>query len=105
MPNTHHKRWITGIVAVPVVYLLVAAGGGVFSLMIGAVSVVTLWEYYRAVFKADADVLLLAKARPSGGVGRLRQIALFRGVMPHLSGHIFIQPAAACHNRMRVPFK
>ena len=56
MTNTHHKRWITGIVAVPIVYLLVAVGGGVFSLMIAAVSVVTLWEYYRAVFKADVDV-------------------------------------------------
>jgi phosphatidate cytidylyltransferase len=51
----HLKRWITGIVAVPIVYLLVAAGGTVFFLLIAAVSVVTLAEYYRAVFNpADA---------------------------------------------------
>jgi phosphatidate cytidylyltransferase len=52
----HKKRWITGIIAVPIVYLLVAAGGVIFTLMMGAVSVVTLWEYYRAVFSKDADV-------------------------------------------------
>ncbi len=46
----HLKRWITGIVALPIIYLLVSAGGMVFTLLIGAVSVVTLWEYYRAVF-------------------------------------------------------
>ena len=54
----HLKRWITGIVAVPIIYLLVSAGGMVFTLLIAAVSVVTLWEYYRAVFKADADGLV-----------------------------------------------
>ena len=54
----HLKRWITGIVAVPIIYLLVSAGGMVFTLLIAAVSVVTLWEYYRVVFKADAGGLL-----------------------------------------------
>ncbi|HSO20293.1 MAG TPA: phosphatidate cytidylyltransferase, partial [Desulfosarcina sp.] len=50
----HLKRWITGIVAVPIIYLLVAAGGWIFFVLIAAVSLVTLWEYYRAVFpKAD----------------------------------------------------
>lgn len=48
----HLKRWITGIVAVPFVYLLVAAGGLIFFGLIAAVSVLTLWEYYRAVFTA-----------------------------------------------------
>jgi phosphatidate cytidylyltransferase len=54
----HLKRWITGIVALPIIYLLVSAGGMVFALLIAAVSVVTLWEYYRAVFQADGDVPL-----------------------------------------------
>ena len=47
----HLKRWITGIVAVPIIYLLVVAGETIFFLLIAAVSVVTLAEYYRAVFK------------------------------------------------------
>ena len=51
----HLKRWITGIVAVPIIYLLVAAGGTIFFLLIAAVSVVTLAEYYRAVFKPPGD--------------------------------------------------
>lgn len=50
----HLKRWITGIVALPIIYLLVSAGGLIFLLMIAAVSVVTLWEYYRAVFNQKA---------------------------------------------------
>lgn len=49
----HLKRWITGIVAVPIIYLLVVSGGTVFFLLIAAVSVVTLAEYYRAVFNAE----------------------------------------------------
>jgi phosphatidate cytidylyltransferase len=51
----HLKRWITGIVAVPIIYLLVTAGAAVFALLVAAISVVTLWEYYGAVFKPGAD--------------------------------------------------
>ncbi len=54
----HLKRWITGIVAVPIIYLLVMAGGMIFFLLIAAVSVLTLWEYYRAVFPPDDNSLL-----------------------------------------------
>jgi phosphatidate cytidylyltransferase len=54
----HLQRWITGIVALPIIYLLVAAGGPAFSLLIAAVSLVTLWEYYRAVFKPGAGGLV-----------------------------------------------
>ncbi len=49
----HLKRWITGIVALPIIYLLVSAGGLVFGVLIAAVSMVTLWEYYRIVFQTD----------------------------------------------------
>lgn len=50
----HLKRWITGIVAVPVIYLLVSLGGPVFFLLIAVVSVLTLGEYYRIVFPPPA---------------------------------------------------
>lgn len=46
----HLKRWITGLVAVPIIYLLVSLGGPVFFLLIAAVSILTLGEYYRIVF-------------------------------------------------------
>ncbi|GAB6905999.1 Phosphatidate cytidylyltransferase [Desulfosarcina cetonica] len=62
----HLKRWITGIVAVPLVYFLVAAGGTVFLLLIAAVAVLTLWEYHQAVFKTlDPG---LASAIPGLGI-------------------------------------
>ena len=52
----HLKRWITGIVALPILYLLVSIGGLVFYLLIAAASLVTLWEYYRIVFQADGPL-------------------------------------------------
>jgi phosphatidate cytidylyltransferase len=63
----HLKRWITGIVALPIIYLLVAAGGMIFTLTIAIVSLLTLWEYYRAVFKLDAGGQL--KPIPMLGLG------------------------------------
>jgi len=52
----HLKRWITGIIALPILYLLVSAGGLVFYLLIAAASMVTLWEYYRIVFQSDGPL-------------------------------------------------
>lgn len=50
----HLKRWITGLVALPIIILLVSTGGGAFFMMIAAAGVLTLGEYYRAVFKPGA---------------------------------------------------
>lgn len=52
----HLKRWITGIIAVPIVYLLVVSGGTLFLLLIAAVSALTLWEYNGAVFKTNGSL-------------------------------------------------
>ncbi|BBO79291.1 phosphatidate cytidylyltransferase [Desulfosarcina widdelii] len=49
----HLKRWITGIIALPILYLLVWIGGMVFYLLVAAASIITLWEYYRIVFPSD----------------------------------------------------
>lgn len=49
----HLKRWITGIIALPILYLLVWTGGMVFYLLVAAASIITLWEYYRIVFAPD----------------------------------------------------
>jgi phosphatidate cytidylyltransferase len=58
----HLKRWITGIVAVPLIFWLVHAGGlWLFALVIGAVSIMSLWEYFRILFKEhDTGTTLLA---------------------------------------------
>lgn len=49
----HLKRWITGVVALPLIYYLVAGGGIVFSVFIAAVSILTLWEYFNIVLSTD----------------------------------------------------
>jgi phosphatidate cytidylyltransferase len=47
------KRWVTGIVALPLLILLVYKGSpGVFAAFIGIVSIFALWEYFRIVFHA-----------------------------------------------------
>ena len=80
----HLKRWITGMVALPIIYFLVSAGGMIFFLLIAAVSVVTLWEYYRAVFKPGADDL--ARLMPWLGLGLSPVIVglVYRDGMSHV---------------------
>ncbi|KJS29376.1 MAG: hypothetical protein VR64_20885 [Desulfatitalea sp. BRH_c12] len=47
----HWKRWLTAIVALPLLFLLILKGGALlFTLFVSAVAVVTLWEYFRIVF-------------------------------------------------------
>lgn len=48
----HLKRWITSLVALPLVVLLIVKGGTVlFSLVVGLIVIVSLWEYFQIVFK------------------------------------------------------
>jgi phosphatidate cytidylyltransferase len=77
----HLKRWITGIVAIPIIYVLVSAGGTAFFLLIAAASVLTLWEYYRAVF--DPHEAAAARWIPRLGLvtAPLIVLAAYRGGM------------------------
>jgi phosphatidate cytidylyltransferase len=79
----HLKRWITGIVAVPIIYLLVSAGGAVFALLIAAVSVLTLWEYYRAVFNTEAGGLVQWIPRLGLCLSPVIVWTVYRGAMIH----------------------
>jgi len=46
--TVHLKRWLTSIIALPLLILLIVKGGVIlFALLIGGVTVVALWEYYR----------------------------------------------------------
>ncbi|MGD8541351.1 MAG: phosphatidate cytidylyltransferase [Desulfobacteraceae bacterium] len=47
----HLKRWITGLLALPLLIVIIARGGSVlFGVCIALVAGVALWEYYRIVF-------------------------------------------------------
>jgi phosphatidate cytidylyltransferase len=50
----HLKRWITGLSALPFLIFLVYKGGVYFAALVGAVSLVALWEYYRIVAPGKA---------------------------------------------------
>jgi phosphatidate cytidylyltransferase len=46
----HLKRWITGLIALPLLIGLVYAGGLAFTALVVAAGMVCLWEYHRIVF-------------------------------------------------------
>jgi len=51
MIGLHLKRWITSIIAVPLLLLLIFKGGPLlFAIFIGVVCLFTLWEYFNIVF-------------------------------------------------------
>ena len=54
----HIKRWITGIIAVPVIAYLVYKGGLYFAALIAAASVLSLIEYFKIVLKFSDESLL-----------------------------------------------
>lgn len=46
----HLKRWITGLVAIPLLVLLISKGGGLlFAIIISIVCILALWEYFGIV--------------------------------------------------------
>jgi phosphatidate cytidylyltransferase len=45
--QAHLKRWITGLLALPVLIACVLAGGTAFFLLVAAAGTVGLWEYFR----------------------------------------------------------
>jgi len=47
----HLKRWITGLAALPFLFYLIYSGGALFALFIAAASGVSLWEYFKILFK------------------------------------------------------
>ncbi len=48
--HSHSKRLISAFAPLPVIIWTIYAGGAVFSLLIGVVAVITLWEYFRIMF-------------------------------------------------------
>lgn len=48
----HLKRWITALIALPLLILLIIKGGNVlFTFFVAAVCVLTLWEFFRIVYQ------------------------------------------------------
>ncbi len=57
----HWKRWVTALVALPFLFLLIIKGGALlFTAAVILVSVVSLWEYFRIVFKEQHFPIPLA---------------------------------------------
>ena len=78
----HRKRWITGIVALPILILLVSAGGPPFYLLVAAAAVLTLYEYNRAVFPVGGK--LAGRLIPLMGLG-MAPVIIWRAYTGHLA--------------------
>ena len=52
----HLKRWITSLIALPLVVYLIVKGGIAFFLLISAVCALSLWEYYAIVFPENFKI-------------------------------------------------
>jgi phosphatidate cytidylyltransferase len=53
----HFKRWITSLVALPILIFLIYQGGVLFSLTIVVASFIGMWEYFQIVWQKDARPL------------------------------------------------
>ena len=49
----HLKRWITGLSALPFLIYIIYKGGLIFTLFIGLVTLIGLWEYFRVTLSRD----------------------------------------------------
>ena len=49
----HLKRWITGLSALPFLIYIIIKGGLIFTLFIGLVALIGLWEYFRVTLSRD----------------------------------------------------
>ena len=56
----HLKRWITGLSALPFLIYVIIKGGWFFTLFIGLVALVGLWEYFRVTLRRDVSPSALA---------------------------------------------
>ncbi len=45
----HLKRWITGIIALPFLVFFIIKGGAYFTVLVGVVCLLSMWEYYSIV--------------------------------------------------------
>jgi len=85
--NAHIKRWITGIITVPILFLIIGYGSeDIFAALIIAVILTAYYEYNALVFNAAAIAqkwegmviaFLMAAAAFAGGVGLLLSVTTF----------------------------
>ena len=54
----HLKRWITAVIAVPLIFFLVFSGSPILlSFILIVVAIIALWEYFRIIFKGHQRLI------------------------------------------------
>ena len=84
----HRQRWMTGIVALPLVSGLIYLGGGVFYLLIAAVALISLWEYFGIVYGSAAATRVRPLVICGFVTGLLLPAAAYKFSFPALTGFL-----------------
>jgi len=87
----HLKRWITGLSALPFLIYIILKGGLIFTLFIGLVALIGLWEYFRVTLSRDDS--------PSALVLKIlayMYAALIMWSAHHLSAAYILNSVACC---------
>ena len=53
----HLKRWLTGLIALPLLFFFIYRGGLLFCMLVAAGSLLGLWEYFRIVLKPPEKIV------------------------------------------------
>jgi phosphatidate cytidylyltransferase len=96
MTSAHAKRWVTALVAIPVLVLLVGIGGPIaFSLLVAAAAAAGLLEYYGLLLSGETGAVKLAGI----AVGLALLASFFTGelrIIPVLLVVTFLGSAMLC---------
>jgi phosphatidate cytidylyltransferase len=87
----HLKRWITGLSALPFLIYIIIKGGLVFTLFIGLVALIGLWEYFRVTLKRDDSLSALTMK-----ILAYLYSVLIMGSAHHLSAAYILNSVVAC---------
>jgi phosphatidate cytidylyltransferase len=91
--QAHLKRWVTGVVALPVLIGCVLAGGWVFALLVGFAAIACVWEYFRMTRPArggPADAIQAAGFAAAVGLVLLAHAGRADWMAPLLVGDMLL---------------
>lgn len=59
----HSTRWITGLIAAPLLIFIILAGGLIFTFFVALAAVVAVWEYNRIFFSISTDTEIASQSK------------------------------------------
>jgi phosphatidate cytidylyltransferase len=83
--DMHRKRWITGLVALPILIYLIYTGGIAFASLIAVAAILALWEFFRIAYHSPENTV----KKPVIAIGFLTGVSMI-GVAFQYSAEMLI---------------